>query len=175
MNASMALNAARAAGVRISIDAGDLVLEATAPPPQDVLDLLRRHKTSIVTLLGVGHDGWTAEDWQVLQAERAAHFEFDCGLPRASAEARAFEGCLIEWLNRHPAPSREGRCAWCGRSETQQAVVLPYGTEPGTHTWLHSECWSSWHEARRVQAREALNQLGVGPPEPLAALPGAPQ
>jgi hypothetical protein len=119
-----------------SIDAGDLVLEATAPPPQDVLDLLRRHKTSIVTLLGVGHDGWTAEDWQMLQAERAAHIEFDCGLPRASAEARAFEGCLIEWLNRHPAPSREGRCAWCGRSETQQAVVLPYGTEPGTHTWL---------------------------------------
>jgi hypothetical protein len=53
MNASVALNAARAAGIRISIDAGDLVLEATAPPPQDVLDLLRRHKTSIVTLLGV--------------------------------------------------------------------------------------------------------------------------
>ena len=111
MNATKALNAARAAGIRVKLDAGDLVLEAPAPPPQDVLDLLSRHKASIVTLLGRAEDSWTAEDWQVLFDERAGHFEFNCGLSKALAEIQAFECCVVEWLNRHPAPSPEGRCA----------------------------------------------------------------
>jgi hypothetical protein len=48
---------------------------------------------------------------------------------------------IIEWLNQHPAPSPPGRCGWCGRPESPSAVVLPFGTEPGTHAWLHAECW----------------------------------
>lgn len=52
MSAAEALVAARAAGVRVSTDGDDLVLEASAPPPPDVLDLLQRHKADIATLLG---------------------------------------------------------------------------------------------------------------------------
>ena len=51
MSAAEALKAARAAGVRVGIDGDDLVLEAMAPPPSVLLDLLSRHKAGIVTLL----------------------------------------------------------------------------------------------------------------------------
>ena len=52
MSAAEALLAARVAGVRVSIDGNDLVLEASTPPPPEVLDLLQRHKTDVATLLG---------------------------------------------------------------------------------------------------------------------------
>ena len=51
------------------------------------------------------------------------------------------------------------RCAWCGQSESHDAVV-PFGTEPGTH--LHRECWSEWHKMHRSQAKEALTRMGIG-------------
>jgi hypothetical protein len=63
---------------------------------------------------------------------------------------------IVQFLNEHPCPSSPGMCAWCGRAESPSAVVLPFGTEPGTHTWLHAECWRAWHEARRDEARRAL-------------------
>jgi hypothetical protein len=68
------------------------------------------------------------------------------------AEAR-----IVRWLNDHPAPSAPGRCAWCGRLEAPDAMVLPYGAEPETHAWLHSDCWPSWHAARRVDALVAVS------------------
>jgi hypothetical protein len=40
VRAAEALKAARAAGTRVGIDVDDLVLEASAPPPCAVLDLL---------------------------------------------------------------------------------------------------------------------------------------
>jgi hypothetical protein len=43
--------AARAAGVGVHVDGDDLVLEAAAQPPPDVLDLLSQHKAGIVALL----------------------------------------------------------------------------------------------------------------------------
>jgi hypothetical protein len=69
---------------------------------------------------------------------------------------RTFESCVVKWLNRHPASSTPGRCAWCGNRETSSAVVLPFGTELGTHAWLHSECWPDWYTARRANAIAAL-------------------
>jgi hypothetical protein len=164
MNAVQALELARAAGIQLEIDGNDLLLEAAAPPPADVLDLLTRHKTDIVTLLRPAKDGWSAEDWQAFFDERAGIAEFEGGLPRTRAEVRAFECCVIKWIDRNPAPSLAGRCAWCGRAEADHAIVLPYGTDLGSHTWLHSECWGAWQEARRAQARETLNQMGVSSP-----------
>jgi hypothetical protein len=64
----------------------------------------------------------------------------------------SLEKRVIRWLNEHPAPSRAGECAWCRRPELPDGTVLPFGTEPGTHTWLHAECWPAWHRARRSQA-----------------------
>ena len=49
MNAAEALTLAHAAGVRVRTDGDDLVLEASAPPPPAVLDLLSRHKADIMT------------------------------------------------------------------------------------------------------------------------------
>jgi hypothetical protein len=72
-------------------------------------------------------------------------------------DGRTNDNRIVEWLNQNPAPSAAGRCAWCGRPETLDAGLLPFGTEPGTHTWLHSECWGSWHAARRAQALVAVS------------------
>jgi hypothetical protein len=168
MRAVEALKAARAAGVHLGVDGDALVLDAASAPPAAVLDALSRHKAEIVALLRPDHDGWSAEDWQAYFDERAGIVEFDGGVPRLEAEAYAFECCVVEWLNRHPVPSDPGRCAWCGKAESLGAVVLPFGTEPGTHTWLHAECWAAWHDARCDQAAKALTLLGINPSEPSA-------
>jgi hypothetical protein len=51
MGAAEALQAAQNAGVEIGIDGDDLVLEASAPPPAAVLDLLSRHKAEVLAVL----------------------------------------------------------------------------------------------------------------------------
>jgi len=43
---------ARAAGAKLSVDGGSLVLEADNRPPQEVFDGLRAHKAEILELLG---------------------------------------------------------------------------------------------------------------------------
>jgi hypothetical protein len=162
MSAAEALKAARAAGIKLAIDGDDLVLEASAPPSPAVIDRLTNHKTEIVAMLRPRRDGWSADDWQAFFDERAGFMEYDGRLSRAEAEARALACCIVEWLNRNPTPSAPGRCAWCGQAESRDAVVLPYGTESGTHIWLHPECWPGWQDTRQSQAREALARMGIG-------------
>jgi hypothetical protein len=161
MSAVQALGAARAFGIRLELDGDDLLLEASAPPPTAVLEALSQHKADVVRMLRLAKDVWSPEDWQLFFDERAAFAEFSVGLPRADAEAQAFECCIVEWRNRNPTPSGAGRCAWCGQTEANGAVVVPYGTEPGTHTCLHAECWPAWQEVRRSQAMQALMRMGV--------------
>src|SRR5262249_44224326 len=108
MSAAEALKAARAVGIHLEVDGEDLVLEAASEPPAVVLDELSQHKAEIVAVLRPGRDG--AEDWQVFFDERAGIIEFDGGLSHAEAEAKAFDCCVVEWLNRNPAPSPPGRC-----------------------------------------------------------------
>jgi hypothetical protein len=108
-----------------------------------------------------GNDGWAAEDWRARFAERAAVAELHCGISHGEAELSAFEAVVIEWLNANPSPSPAGRCRWCGKSETVGAVILPFGTEPGTHAWLHPECWPAWHQARQADAIAALRAMGI--------------
>ena len=72
---------------------------------------------------------------------------------------RTLEACIVEWLNQHPAPSMPQRCAWCGKPESPGAVVLPFGTEPGTHAWLHDECWHAWYAGRKADAVAALTSV----------------
>jgi hypothetical protein len=66
------------------------------------------------------------------------------------------EGRIVRWLDEHPAPSSPGRCAWCREPDRSDAVVLPFGTVPGTHAWLHARCWGAWHAARRATAAAAI-------------------
>jgi len=170
MSAAEALRAAHAAGVRVMFDGEDLVLEASAEPPQAVLDVLARHKHSILALLRPGQGGWTAEDWRARFDERAGFLEHDGGLLRVEAEVQAFESCLVEWLNRNPSPSPAGRCAWCGKPETPIAMVLPFGAGEH-HAWLHADCWPAWCHSRRPEAVLALRGMGIAASGSLERLP----
>jgi hypothetical protein len=114
-----------------------------------------------------GRADWGAEDWRARFDERAGFLEHDGGLVRAKAEVQAFECCIVEWLNRNPSFPLAGRCAWCGKPETPSAVVVPFGTEPGTHAWLHVECWPAWHKSRRAEAAMALRRMGIAPGDSL--------
>ena len=169
MSAAEALTQARGAGIRVGIDGNDLALEAPAPPPAEVLDLLARHKADIVTLLRPGSDGWTVEDWWKFFEERAGIVEFDGGRPRDQAQARAFSCCVGEWLHHHPARSASGRCDHCGQSK---GLLLPYLTgyspqDPG-HTWLHQECSRAWHQTHGAKAVSALMAMGISIPAKFA-------
>ncbi|MGY4513343.1 hypothetical protein [Bradyrhizobium sp. USDA 3650] len=152
MSAVEALNAARAEGVELTLEGEDLVLSAAAAPSEAVIDALSRHKAGIVALLRP--DNWSSDDWLAFYDERAGVAEFDGGLQRAAAEERAFECCVVEWLNRNPAQSPPDRCLHCGSGGD---VLLPYGTE--TAAWLHPRCWNAWHANRRATAVAALSSL----------------
>jgi hypothetical protein len=116
-----------------------------------------------VALLRPGRDGWSGEDWQIYFDERAGIADFDGGLPRAEAETRAFECCVVEWLNRNPVCSPPGRCLGCGGREDTTDKLLPYGTKQTGHAWLHSLCWEAWHANRKAKAVAILTlTLGAG-------------
>ena len=160
MSAALALKSAHAAGIRVHIDGDDLELEASAPPPPAMLDLLSLHKADILRLLRLANR-WSLEDWHVFFDERAAIAEFDGGLPRTEAERHAFACCVTEWLNRYPTPSMPGRCLACGGGERPKDPLLPFGTETRGHTWLHRACWPAWCRAREAEAIAALNSMGI--------------
>jgi hypothetical protein len=143
------------------VDDVDLVLEASAPPPAAVLDLLTRHKADLIVLLRGDDDGWSAEDWQAHFVERAGIAEFDGGLPRPDAETLAFKCCVVEWLNRNFERSPPGRCLACGGGDSAHDALLPHGVEPTGHVWLHSRCWPAWHAGRRADAVIALKAMGI--------------
>ena len=83
------------------------------------------------------------------------------GISRAEAEARAYECCIVEWLNHHLERSDPGHCAWCEKPDRDGHAVVPFGTESNGHTWLHPDCWNPWHENRREEARQALAAMGL--------------
>jgi hypothetical protein len=163
LSAVAALNAARAAGVELALDGDSLVLNAASAPPASVLDALSRHKTEIVARLRPGSDGWSAEDWQTFFDERAGIAEFDGGLPQKEAQARAFDCCVVEWLNRNLVWSPPGRCLGCGQTEHWHDRLLPFGTDASGHAWLHSRCWPAWQARRKAEAAKGLAKLGIKP------------
>ncbi len=82
MSAADALKAARAAGVELAIDGGDLALKVASAPLAAILDLLSRHKAGIVALLRPDGDGWSAGVWHDFFDGRAGIAKYDGGLPR---------------------------------------------------------------------------------------------
>jgi hypothetical protein len=168
MSAADALKAARAADIRLGIDGDALTLEASTAPPPALLELLSRHKGSILALLRSTNDGWSAEDWQALFDERAGITEFDGGLPRIDAETHAFACCVVEWLNRNPVRSPPGRCRGCGQAGLAHDPLIPFGTGEATdHAWLHAGCWPAWRNAREADATAALAAMGIHKPRTL--------
>jgi hypothetical protein len=134
MSAAEALRAARAVGLTVMSDGECLLLEADVEPPSAVLDALARHKPAILNLLRPGAFGWTADDWRAYFKDRCETARNNART-RAEAETLALACCVVKWLDHHPAPSPPGRCACCGKRDSPAAVVLPFGSEPGTHAW----------------------------------------
>jgi hypothetical protein len=177
MSAAKALKAARAAGVNLGIDGDDLVLEAAAPPPPAVIDLLSRHKAEVVALLRPAEDGWSAEDWKVFFGERAGVAEFDGGLPRAEAETLALECCVVEWVNRNPETSPPGRCRGCGGRDFTQIPCCPMVSKaPAIHGCIravgplgtkpvrpapppHCQRWGSRCQSTTIWARSTMGRF----------------
>jgi hypothetical protein len=168
MSAAEALRMSYAAGIDLSVDEDDLVLQALSEPPSAVLDMLRRHKAGVVELLRRGlrvrYCRWSTEDWQLFFDERAGIAEFDGGLSRAEAEASAFTHCIAEWLNRNPMHSPPGRCFGCGRCESSHDRLLPVGIGSAGEVWLHSGCSSAWYAGRKAEAIAALAAMGIRAP-----------
>jgi hypothetical protein len=74
----------------------------------------------------------------------------------APTPSMTFEQQIIRWLDEYPEPSEPGRCAYCGEMETRARPVVPFGTVPSTHTWLHSGCLRAWRAQRRFRAVMAV-------------------
>jgi hypothetical protein len=172
MSAFRALDAARAAGVEVRLDGKELALSADREPPLDILDMLRRHKLSIVALLqqDLGQKNllhadqpWGPDDWRAFFDERAAIAEFDGGLPRVEAEVRAFDCCVAEWLLRNPIHSSPDRCLECGKPAKADDPLLAIGVVGAGEAWLHRDCAPAWHSARRAAAVTALNAMITSP------------
>jgi hypothetical protein len=162
MSAAETIRQAEASGIRLEIEGADLILDAILEPSVDIVNAVRQYKVEIIELLATPGDRWTAEDWQLFFDERAGIAEFDGGLPRLEAEARALECCVVEWLNQKPSASDPDRCAWCGQSEEDSScVIVPFGTESHGHTWLHHHCWQPWSQIRREEAISALVNTGI--------------
>lgn len=109
MTAVEALRAAQAAGVDITLHGDRLRLEAPSPPPQFVLDALRRNKAEIVTLLRRNSDCWASEGRQLSLDEQAGMAESSAGLPRLKDEMLAYSCCLFKLPNHNslPGPHRD--------------------------------------------------------------------
>ena len=60
MNAAEVIQEAEALGIRIAIEGDGLSLEASAPPPKAIVELVTQHKPEIINLLRSGPGG-TAE------------------------------------------------------------------------------------------------------------------
>ena len=133
------------AGDRLILRAGSDAIPAT------LVKRVREAKADLMAMLALRKGrGQVREEQESVRKSADSQFKH-----------RLLEACIVEWLNQHPAPSPPGRCAWCGRRESPSAVVLPFGTEPGMHAWLHAECWHAWYAGRKADAVAALTATGI--------------
>ncbi|MBX3552905.1 MAG: hypothetical protein KF697_10630 [Pseudolabrys sp.] len=74
---------------------------------------------------------------------------------------RAFECCVVEWLNRNPARSPSGRCLGCGESEHAHDKLLPFGTEPSYAPRRIRAELAAWHAHAKYEVIAALATMGI--------------
>ncbi|SUS06240.1 hypothetical protein DF3PB_2580004 [uncultured Defluviicoccus sp.] len=117
-------------------------------------DELRSLKSS------VDRSNWTAVDWREVYEERLAVATIDGEQAEPEARRIAWECCVVRWLDLHPIISAADRCAGCGKAD-RPGNIVPFGTEPPGHSWLHPRCWADWHAGRRAEAVEALARFGI--------------
>jgi hypothetical protein len=81
VKAAEVIKKATAAGVRIAIEGDGLLLEATAPPPKTIIELITQHKAEIIDLLRSGRGG-PAEETQVSWLDMTVAVENEAGRHR---------------------------------------------------------------------------------------------
>ena len=154
MSAAEALKVARAAGIRLGIDGDSLTLEAPVAPPRQCWSCWRVTRPTSWRCCARPMTTRLAEDWHALYDERIGAAELDRGLSRARPKPTPSECCVTEWLNRNPVQSLPDRCVFCGRTNSPDAVVLPFGTAMHGHAWLHAECWPAWYRGAAAQGND---------------------
>jgi hypothetical protein len=161
MSAAEVLRLARAAGISVGIDGDNLVLEAALPPPFS----MRCRSTNLPSSPCCGlraADGRPRTGMSISTNEPASsNMTPACRTPNrndARSGTASSSGSTVIPPRRRPDAARGA----VGRRR-KTAVVLPFGTEPGTHVWLHAECWPAWHRARRDEAVVALRSIGIMP------------
>ena len=88
MIAQRLIDDARAAGLSIEVEGGDLIVEADRDPPAGLLAELRQHKAELIAVLVRPSGAGTPTDHDELD-ERAALIEFGVNVPRRWAEGYA--------------------------------------------------------------------------------------
>jgi hypothetical protein len=93
MIAQRLIEDARAAGLSMEVDGGDLIVDADCDPPPELLAELREHKAELIALLKPPPKGIAPASDNLSFAdaadERAAIVEFEVGVPRAWAQGFA--------------------------------------------------------------------------------------
>lgn len=100
------------------------------------------------------------EDWREDYEERVAIAMIDGEQAEDEARRIAFKSCVIRWLDLHPVISSPDHCVGCGKPD-QPGKIVPFGSVPPGHAWLHPGCWHQWSAARRAEAVTALAAMGV--------------
>ncbi len=157
------LDEASAAGINLSLEGDDILLESDTAPPNALVALVRQHKSLLLSMLRGQKASWQSADWQAYFDERAAILEFEAGLNRKDAEAKAFECCVTEYINQTHTASNPDVCAHCGTREDTTQPLIPLGTEKVGHVWVHCDCLTHWQMAQGHEAAEALRDMGITP------------
>jgi hypothetical protein len=101
------------------------------------------------------------QDWRVFFDERVEICKLGGLLPREQAEARAFDWCVAEWLNRNFMCSPPESCFGCGGDEQPRDPLLPFGIGIDDSVWLHSRCQPAWYAGRKAEAISELVNMGI--------------
>jgi hypothetical protein len=149
-----ALHEAHVAGVRVSVDGADLVLDP-APTSPELLSHLEHHEAAIVALLHRKEDGLNALHWHALYEDCVCINETEGGLSREEAEASAFEYCYRTRLSLNPVMLSDTVCPHCAGVGEKSGPLLPYRGD----AWVHEGCESAWSQARQAEA--AVDDLGA--------------
>jgi hypothetical protein len=160
MNAILALNRARAAGVQVKADGNSLLLEAPIEPASELVQALATYKAEILALLKANGSEWDRHDWLAYFDERAAIAEYDGGFGRLDAELNALEDCVDHWLVKHPPAIPETfLCLECLLPVLRNQTPIEVAGAFGRCGLLHPQCAAGWKVTRRIEARRQLSWL----------------
>jgi hypothetical protein len=146
------LNDATDAGIGLSFDGDDLVLEGPVPPSRALLSRLKHYKPSILNLLQWWHERFE---------ERAAYAGYNSyGVSRHEAEVDSFDTCVDIWLDKNRVTSPNNFCVQCGVGDQSNDALRSY---TGADV-LHAACYPAWFRSREAEAMAFLAAIGIRPP-----------